>query len=412
MIRTSPGGLAVLAVLALAPAGPRAAAAPAPTPHVAPAPLPPERTASGPTLIASVPPVGAKPVTDGSGAVTLTAARPASPDAPAGAALLPVAIPLPAAPPQRRDGSDADAAGERAVRPKARSTLPLEVSLGGRVYVGLDVDERTGWTRDVGLADARVTLEARLPSLLTVVEADLSSDDPLRDAFIRFEGAPWARLQAGRFKAPFSHRRLESSWTLPLVRRGLVDRYVVEGSDLGGRRLGAVGELRPLGGRVGLVAGLFSGPSATEDGPPRQDLSAAVTVRPWRQAEAGLTGYRASGEDELLHATSAYLDASLGPAQVAVEGMAGRVEQGAFVAGTALLSLSYRVAKGLRVGPVIGAEGLRLREGDGGVGWAATAGAVLARAEGFKVKLEGERARRPGDEVPANAIALQLATRF
>jgi hypothetical protein len=36
---------------------------------------------------------------------------------------------------------------------------------------------------------------------------------------------------------------------------------------------------------------------------------------------------------------------------------------------------------------------------------------VLSWTEGLKVKLQ-ESARPPGDDVPANALAMQIATRF
>jgi hypothetical protein len=297
--------------------------------------------------------------------------------------------------------------------PKTTLNLPAEVDVGMRVYVGMDADERTRWAREVSLGDARISVEVRLPgTLVTVVEADLSSSRPLRDAFIRLAGPASTRLQAGRFKAPFSRRELESSWKLPLVWRGLVNDYVVKGNGLGGRQLGVIGEARPLGGRVELAGGVFSVPSASAGDPSRQDLSGSAAVKPWRGVEVGITAYRAGGGAPHLQATSAYLEATAGPAALELEGMAGRIAQGPFTAGTALLALPFEVRRGLRVGPVLGVEALQLGGGAQGNGWAATAGAVLARAEGFKVKVEGERARRPGEQSPADVVSVQLATRF
>jgi hypothetical protein len=93
--------------------------------------------------------------------------------------------------------------------------------------------------------------------------------------------------------------------------------------------------------------------------------------------------------------------------------MAGTLTQGKFAAVTALASVTARFRGGrLRVAPVAGAEVLELRDGSGARGHAVIGGAVLSWLDGLKVKLQGERARRPGDEAPANALAIELGTKF
>jgi hypothetical protein len=306
-------------------------------------------------------------------------------------------------------------------KPSVPLALPLEVEVHGRLYIGMAAYAREEWARQLGMRSARFGIEARLPGVLTVVEADLVSDEPIEDAFARLDG-PWAtRLQAGRFKAPFSARRLESSWRLPLVDRGLVDDYLVRRNDLGGRRLGATGALRPWKGTVELVAGAFVADKSVIDGERAEDFAARVTVRPWKTLEVGATGYRAgtSAEAELegeprREAATAYLSVNVGPLDATVEGLAGRIVQGPFAAFTALAGWTFRVGEGgrFRVTPVAGGEAIELRGAVPGQGHAVILGAVLARAEGLKVKIMGERALRPGDEDPENAVALEIATRF
>ena len=305
--------------------------------------------------------------------------------------------------------------------PPARGTrinLPLEVEVHGRLYMGVAADERDDWTRRLDLDSARIGIEARLPGVLTVLEADVASQTPIKDAFARFDGPFATRLQAGHFKAPFSARQLESSWKLPLVDRGLVNDYLVKDNDLGGRRLGATAGVRPWKGRLEVVGGVFAGERSAFGGEHRaEDLAARVSARPWKPLELGTTAYRAGSSDALvpvLHAVSAYAQLSGGPLEATVEGFVGKIAAGDFTAGTALVgwTLAIRETRRLRVTPIAGGEVLELRGTTRGVGYSAIAGAVLSWREGLKVKLQGERARRPGDDVPGNALAMQVATRF
>lgn len=324
-----------------------------------------------------------------------------------------VTAPVPATPPAAPPPAESPAPARG-----TRINLPLEVEVHGRLYMGVAADERDDWTRQLDLDSARIGIEARLPGLLTVLEADVASPAPIKDAFARVDG-PWAtRIQAGRFKAPFSARQLESSWKLPLVDRGLVNDYLVKDNDLGGRRLGATAGVRPWSGRLEVVGGVFAGDPSAFGGEHRaQDLAARVSARPWKPLELGATAYRAGSSDALIpdtHAASAYAQLSSGPLDATVEGFVGKIAAGDFTAGTALVgwTLAVREARRLRVTPVAGGEVLQLRGTIHGVGYSAIGGAVLSWREGLKVKLQGERARRPGEDVPGSAVAIQIATRF
>ncbi len=308
--------------------------------------------------------------------------------------------------PPDRVAAELDTAGRKK---KGRA---IELSVKGRVYVDLAMDERDDWNRDLALGSARIALEGRIHGVLTVLEAELASRSPVRDAFVRLDGPRATRLHAGRFKAPFSVRELESSWRLPLVTRGLVNDFVVDRNELGGRRVGAMASMRPWSGRLEVDAGVFTAPPGTESDRTREDLAGAVFYRVREGIEVGATGYRRNASTERRDAGTAHLDVNLGPFGATVEGMAGHLREGPFTAATAVASWDFRVGRSWLAGPVLGAEGLRLRDGEDGVGWAAIVGAVLHHTEGLKVKLEGERARRPGDDVPRNAVVVQLGTRF
>lgn len=301
---------------------------------------------------------------------------------------------------------------------RTRLSLPLEIEVHGRLYMGVAADERDDWTRRLDMDSARIGIEARLPGVLTVLEADLAERTPITDAFARLDGPLDTRFKAGRFKAPFSARQLESSWKLPLVDRGLVNDYLVKDNDLGGRRLGATAGVRPWNGRFEAYAGIFVGERTAFGGENQaQDFSASVSVRPWMPLELGATAYRAGSSDPLVavhQAASLYARLVAGALDASLEGFAGKVAAGDVTAGTALAGWTFALGetRRLKVTPVAGGEVLEVRGATRGVGHSAIAGAVLSWTKGLKVKLQGERARRPGDDVSQNAMALQIATRF
>lgn len=297
------------------------------------------------------------------------------------------------------------------IRPRREG---LEIQVGGSLYVGVGADERQGWGRDLALDRARIEVRGSMPGLLTVIEADVADPRPLKDAFVRLDGPATTRLTAGRFKAPFLERETASSWRLPLVTRGVVNDYLSDRNELGGRRIGAVGEVRPWAGALELSAGVFQGTASGDEKPP-QDYVARAALRVVRGVEVGAAGYQAgrSGPDaSRRQAGSAFASLDAGPLALSVEAVAGRVEQGSFTAGLGLVEYTVRLGKAFRVTPVAGVEALRLRAPAAGTGSGAVAGAVLGFGQGLKLKVQGERARRPGETAPANAIAVQLATRF
>lgn len=368
------------------PGGEPRAAAPAPDPVAA-------ATRAAPTPAIARPGPGAQSAADAA-----REARPAPPPAEVPAA--------PAAPPARTR--------------KVELELPLELEVHGRFLMDVSADERDAWGRTLGISSARLGFEARLPGVKTVLEADLASNPVIVDAFVRLDGPGATRLTAGRFKTPFSERRLESAWSLPVVDRGLVDRYVVKQNGLGGRRVGLAGTLRPWEGRLEATGGVFLGDKdalegATDAG---EDWAGRVAVKRWRALEVGASGYRAGGGGAPGAAPSRwaagpFANLALGPLRAAVEGFTGRGTDGPFAAGTALVSWRLGGGEGrLRLTPVAGAEAVQLRGATAGIGYGAIAGAVISRAERLKVKVQGEWARKPGDVSPAAAVAIEVGSRF
>jgi hypothetical protein len=289
----------------------------------------------------------------------------------------------------------------------------VEVELHGELFVDGVADQRSAWTRDVSIGRARIEAEARAGVLRTVIEADVvDSRKMLKDAYARLDGKGM-RLVAGRFKAPFLERELISAWKLPTVTRGLVEDYLVSRNALGGRRIGAVGVLRPWAGLLDVSAGVFQG-TATAGTKVPQDYVVRAAVRATDWLTVGLSGYEAGQTADATgparRAADAFLHLDAGRLTASAEALTGRVDQGPFRAGVALVQYAVKLAPGTHLAPLAGAEALQLSGARTGAG--AVLGAVLSYGRNLKVKVQGERARRPGDAAPANAVAVELATRF
>ena len=69
----------------------------------------------------------------------------------------------------------------------------------------------------------------------------------MKDAFIGLTFDPALDLRAGQFKMPFSAIEMESAWSLPVVRRGLLHGLLLDRLQVAGRRPGAQLETGPGG---------------------------------------------------------------------------------------------------------------------------------------------------------------------
>jgi hypothetical protein len=162
------------------------------------------------------------------------------------------------------------------------------LQLKGRVFARAELAHRsetvvnTGGglsTRDVNsldlsLASARFGIEYESPLrwLSAELELDIAGNNPeVKDAFI--QAGKRFFVKAGNFKVPTAALELESPWSLPLVRRGLVNDLLIDWLDVAGRRPGvAVGfrckcELKPR-----LTLGAFQGTTLQDVVPGDRDV--------------------------------------------------------------------------------------------------------------------------------------------
>ena len=124
----------------------------------------------------------------------------------------------------------------------------------------------------VPLARLGVHYRAPVTWLSAEIEVDAADGFELLDAWVRAKGENFS-ARAGQFKVPFSAIQMESSFTLPMVRRGLVDDILVEELEVSGRRPGIAlgardkGEFRPS-----IVVGVFQGSVLVDEDPDDRDV--------------------------------------------------------------------------------------------------------------------------------------------
>jgi hypothetical protein len=307
-------------------------------------------------------------------------------------------------------GEDPEAAEGAAEEEEVRS-----VRIFGRVFARASADGRDDYARSLSVPSARVGVSTSFEHVEAEVSADLSSKTILKDAFVRLsDGDKRLRLYAGQFKAPFLARELESTWGLPLLERGLVDDYLTETHQLGGRRLGLMGEVRLKDmWNLKISGGLFQGGEDEFGDHTSEDAAVRVTVRPLKALTVGASSYLTQVmEGTRNHAVAAEATLHLGALALSGEAVSGRLGLGPFTAQIGLASYMVPLAKDWALQPVVGAEALQLRGNVAGHGWAAVGGFNLLFSDSFKAQLQAERALRPGDETPGTEYSLQLATRF
>ncbi|WP_420821730.1 hypothetical protein [Pyxidicoccus trucidator] len=286
----------------------------------------------------------------------------------------------------------------------------------GRVYARARADERQKYARSLSIPSARVGVSTSLSNLEAEVTADLADDSVLKDAFVRLaDDAKRFRIYGGQFKSPFLQRSLESSWDLPMQGRGLVEDYLTEVHQLGGRRLGLMGEVRlkDVWG-LKLSAGVFEGGKDEAGVRMKEDASARLSLRPFKALTVGVSTYVAEAMDMARkHAVAGDVGLRLGGLALTGEAVTGRLPLGPFTAQ--LLLAHYTLPVGSEewaIQPMAGVEALQLRGDVEGKGHAMVGGLNVLLGDRFKAQFQAERALRPGDEAAALEYSLQLATRF
>jgi hypothetical protein len=288
----------------------------------------------------------------------------------------------------------------------------------GRVFARLRADERQDYARTLSLPSARVGVAASLPRLKAEVSADLTSKTLLRDAYVRLSPLDNKRLRlyGGQFRAPFLGRAVESRWELPLMQRGLVEDYLSDTQQMGGRRLGLMGEVRlKTAWKVQVSGGLFQGRRDKDLGTRAgEDAALRVRMRPLEHLTVGASTWLSEVfEGPRRHAVTADATLRLAGLRVSGEFVTGQLATGPFHAQLGLASYTLPLGRdGWALEPVAGAELLQLRGEVLARGYAFVGGLNVLLSDHFKAQLQAEQGLRAGDEVSRRRYSLQLATRF
>jgi hypothetical protein len=127
------------------------------------------------------------------------------------------------------------------------------------------LEERDRNALDFSLASARFGLEYHSPLrwLSLDLELEIAGKPQVKDAYV-LAGKRFF-VKAGQFKIPTAALELESPWTLPLVRRGLVHDLLSDWLDVGSRRPGVAVGYRGKGSlKPRLTLGAFQGTTLNE----------------------------------------------------------------------------------------------------------------------------------------------------
>lgn len=126
---------------------------------------------------------------------------------------------------------------------------------------------------DLSLGSARFGFDYESPLrwLSLTLELDIAGKPEVKDAFV--QAGKRFFLKAGQFKIPAPALELESPWTLPLVRRGLINDLLTEWLDVAGRRPGFAVGYRGKGGiKPRLTLGAFQGTTLDQVAPGDRDV--------------------------------------------------------------------------------------------------------------------------------------------
>jgi hypothetical protein len=272
------------------------------------------QTAAGPAAPEAPPAAGALAPADASlepSAPTLapaaTAAPAASPEAPAGAP----STDAPDEPKKKHKKKRQEAAEPEAVQAKPDRAQPdkadakqnraankHDLQLKGRIFVLAELSHRhetvvgaTGALEardrdalDLSLQSARfgINYHSPLRFLSAQLELEIAGKPRVKDAFL--EAGKTFFVKAGQFKVPGSVLELDSPWTLPLARRGLVHDLMTDWLDISGRRPGIALGYHGRGGlKPRLTLGAFQGTTLKQVVPGNRDVKlidhASVTAQ-------------------------------------------------------------------------------------------------------------------------------------
>lgn len=346
-----------------------------------------------------------------------------SPEAVAAAPTLPspttAATPVTPAPKPKdtpEDGFPGTTRSDSGKAEEAAASSEPQIRVFGRVMARAGANERSEFQRTVDIEQARFGVEATFGMAEAVVEADLAKNVLMRDVYLRLRPIQELRIYGGRFKAPFMQRSLESSWDLPRIGRGLVEDYLVEEHQLGGRRMGVMveGKFKKLNA-LRISGGLFQGAEDLDGNRVGEDAAARISVRPFRALTVAASGYATeigSGLGAGRFAGGGDATVDLGAFSLTGEALVGRLAVGRFTSQTALARYDFALGSGWVIQPTVSLEGLQLRGEETGFAWGGAVGLNAILDDRVRLQVQTQRMQQPGDERPANDVAVQVGARF
>jgi hypothetical protein len=181
---------------------------------------------------------------------------------------------------------------------KKKKKAPEGLTIRGRVigraaYENVTSEGGDRESLDLSLPKARIDLRYRPSKWLTVVlKLDATKKTPVRNAFVQAR-SKHLQARAGQFKMPVSSLTNESSWVLPIARRGIVKDLLKLRMTLVSRRPGVLVSVRG-GGKLDpeLSLSAFQGAAADDKG----DLT-LITGAVDAQNEVVRLGVTPSGQD-------------------------------------------------------------------------------------------------------------------
>jgi len=224
------------------------------------------------------------------------------------------------------DDAAADSSGDEAP-PKRHKQNKRDFKIKGRLFALSELSHRRETVvavdgglvtqnrdaLDLSLQSARIGAEYRSPLrwLSAELELELAKKPRVKDAYL--EAGKRFFAKAGQFKLPSSSFELDSPWTLPLARRGLVHDLMTDWLDIAGRRPGlAVGYKQKGGLKPRLTLGVFQGTTLKQVVPGDRD----VTLIDHASVQAQT--YAARGELTLFGVTlGAWYEQRVGSTEVA-----------------------------------------------------------------------------------------------
>lgn len=145
----------------------------------------------------------------------------------------------------------------------------------GRLFARIELSQRDPSTQtfntetlDIEVPSARISLRYQAPVewLTAELEIDIAGKPDMKDGYINARGEHLS-ARFGQFKLPSAAIEMESPWTLPLIRRGLISDLIVDRLDIAGRRPGLMAGWRAKGLlKPRISVGAFQGMVVTEEG--------------------------------------------------------------------------------------------------------------------------------------------------